>query len=240
MTHCLFGHASVPIIRKRLIEHRKTTLEMKGPDLVCKESHGQCHPRSLGLETMSEPAGVGGGGDCRRRRKCRVLTEITKVINATGESMGVAEEGPFKGTGQPWEHPLALLNTSNELLKESILAREAGQTSLGSVAGLGVCQHLGRLLKKHRGFCEANRKRGTILAGSMLPKAVKGFPFSRPHFPDAGVSVGFVLLLIKGSMCGFGTGTLVPGVFSTTSTGTTGRIHSASHPKVRLHFQAWR
>lgn len=28
--------------------------------------------------------------------------------------------------GQPWEHLLALLNTSNELLKESILAREAG------------------------------------------------------------------------------------------------------------------
>ena len=40
---------------------------------------------SLGLETMSQPAGDGdaGDGDCRRsggRRKCRGLTEITKVL----------------------------------------------------------------------------------------------------------------------------------------------------------------
>lgn len=41
------------------------------------------------------------------------------------ESIRVAEEDHLR-PGQPWEHPLALLNASIQLLKESILAREAG------------------------------------------------------------------------------------------------------------------
>ena len=83
------------------------------------------------------------------------------------ESMRVAEEDHLR-LGQPWEHPLALLNASNQLLKESILAR-GGRTSLGSVAGLGACPHLGRPLKKHRGFFVRKQEQGTILAGSVLP-----------------------------------------------------------------------
>lgn len=41
------------------------------------------------------------------------------------ESTRVAKEDHLR-LGQPWEHPLALLNASNQLLKESILTREAG------------------------------------------------------------------------------------------------------------------
>ena len=40
---------------------------------------------------------------------------------------------------------------------------------MGSVAGLGACQHLGRLLKKHRGFFVRKQEQRTILAGSVLP-----------------------------------------------------------------------
>lgn len=71
----------------------KTTLEMKGPDLVCKESHGQCHSRCLdrlpGLGDYVrtcrgwEVAVIAGG-----RRKCRVLTEITKVLKRHRRARG--------------------------------------------------------------------------------------------------------------------------------------------------------
>lgn len=48
----------------------------------------------------------------------------------------MAEEDHLR-LGQPWEHPLALLNTSNELLKESILATEAGRQAWAVWPGWG-------------------------------------------------------------------------------------------------------
>ena len=133
---------------------------------------------SLGVETMSEPAGGEvEGGDCRRsggRRRCGGLTEITKALKCHRRAPG-DRSGPFKaGT------TLGTSAGSSERFQPATQGKHPGQrgrrTSLGSVARLGACQHLGQPLKKHRGFFVRKQEQGTILAGSALPEAVKRLP----------------------------------------------------------------
>lgn len=56
------------------------------------------------------------------------------------------------------------------------------------------------------------QEQGLILAGRALPEEVGGLPVGRPHFPYAGVFVGIMCLLIKGSVYAFGGGTLAPNI----------------------------
>lgn len=84
------------------------------------------------------------------------------------------------------------------------------------------------LSSKHRGFFVRKQEQGLILAGRALLKEVGGLPVSRPHFPYAGVFVGIVCLLIKGSVCAFGGGTLAPNIILSRGlphSATTGRIN---------------
>ena len=196
---------------------------MKGPDLVCKESHGQCHPRCLdGLPGLGDYVttcrGWGRGGrwlqEVWREKEVQGIDRNNQGPETPQESTRVAKEDHLR-LGQPWEHPLALLNASNQLLKESILTREAGGQAWAVWPGWGPASTWAGCSRSTGAFLWGNRNREQSWQAACSPRQSRGFPFSRPHFPDAGVSVGFVLLLIKGSMCGFGPGTLVPGVFST-------------------------
>lgn len=189
---------AMPNNQKRLIEHRKTSLEMKGPDLVCKESHGQCLPVPWAWRLCPslqgwEVAVIAGG-------KYRVVTEITKVLKRHGEHGGGRERDHLR-LGQPWVIQLAP-SEQRQSTTQGKHPRQRRADKPGQCGRAGGLPAPGQTAQEAQGLFVSKQEEGTILAGSM-PRQSRGFPFSRPHFPDAGVSVGFVLLPIKGSMCGF-------------------------------------
>lgn len=120
-----------------------------------------------------------------------------------------------------------MLQTSSPRKKTSLAEREAGRQAQAVPPGWGSANTWGRPLKQAQGLFVRKQEQGLILAGRALPEEVGGLPVSRPHFPYAGVFVGIMCLLIKGSVYAFGGGTLAPNIIL-----SRGLPHSAATSRI--------